>query len=96
MFFTQPLDLVKNRMQMSGKSGPYWPVTFESTEMYPSCTSHLFPYQGEGGKGREHRTSFHAILRILRNEGFLGIYNGSVIELYYIYKCECCIISFAV
>lgn len=46
--FVQPLDLVKNRMQMSG----------------------------EGGKVREHKTSFHAIGRVLRNEGIFGLYNG--------------------
>uniref|UniRef100_A0A914XTX3 Mitochondrial 2-oxoglutarate/malate carrier protein n=1 Tax=Plectus sambesii TaxID=2011161 RepID=A0A914XTX3_9BILA len=47
-FFTQPLDLVKNRMQVSG----------------------------EGGKARDHRTTFHAIRSIFRNEGPLGFYNG--------------------
>ena len=33
---------------------------------------------GEGGAIKEHRTSFHAVARILRNEGFLGIYTGYV------------------
>lgn len=46
--FVQPLDLIKNRMQLSG----------------------------EGGKVREHRTSFHAIARVVRSEGVLGLYNG--------------------
>ncbi|KAI0224844.1 Mitochondrial 2-oxoglutarate/malate carrier protein [Lamellibrachia satsuma] len=46
--FVQPLDLVKNRMQLSG----------------------------EGTKAREHKTSFHAIRSILRNEGFIGMYSG--------------------
>lgn len=46
--FVQPLDLVKNRMQMSG----------------------------EGGAAKEHKTSFHAIRSILRNEGIRGIYSG--------------------
>ncbi|XP_065842563.1 mitochondrial 2-oxoglutarate/malate carrier protein-like [Oscarella lobularis] len=46
--FVQPLDLVKNRMQLSG----------------------------EGGKVKEHRTSFHAIAKIMRSEGFIGVYSG--------------------
>eukprot|EP00106_Octopus_bimaculoides_P012556 XP_014779998.1 PREDICTED: mitochondrial 2-oxoglutarate/malate carrier protein-like [Octopus bimaculoides] len=46
--FVQPLDLVKNRMQLSG----------------------------EGGKAREHKTSFHAIRSILKNEGITGMYTG--------------------
>ncbi|CAH1772442.1 unnamed protein product [Owenia fusiformis] len=46
--FVQPLDLVKNRMQLSG----------------------------EGGKAREHKTSFHALRAILKNEGVTGIYTG--------------------
>ena len=33
---------------------------------------------GEGGKGRDHRTSIHAAMKILRNEGFFGMYNGLV------------------
>ena len=31
---------------------------------------------GEGGQLREHKTSFHAIAKVIRSEGFLGIYNG--------------------
>ncbi|KAL5014746.1 hypothetical protein ScPMuIL_009016 [Solemya velum] len=46
--FVQPLDLIKNRMQLSG----------------------------EGGKVREHKTSFHAIRAILKNEGLTGLYTG--------------------
>lgn len=46
--FVQPLDLVKNRMQMSGV----------------------------GGAVKTHQTSIHAIMSILRNEGFFGVYNG--------------------
>ena len=46
--FVQPMDMVKNRMQMSG----------------------------EGGGIREHKTSFHALAKIFRNEGFRGIYTG--------------------
>ena len=46
--FVQPLDLVKNRMQLSG----------------------------EGAKTREYKTSFHALLSILRAEGLRGIYTG--------------------
>lgn len=45
---TQPLDLVKNRMQMSGL----------------------------GGAVREHKSTVHAIINILRGEGFLAIYTG--------------------
>ncbi|CAI8008665.1 Mitochondrial 2-oxoglutarate/malate carrier protein [Geodia barretti] len=48
VFVTQPLDLIKNRMQLSG----------------------------EGGAVREHKTSFHAISRVIRSEGVLGLYNG--------------------
>ncbi|XP_039997535.1 mitochondrial 2-oxoglutarate/malate carrier protein-like [Xiphias gladius] len=46
--FVQPLDLVKNRMQLSG----------------------------QGTKAREYKTSFHALLSILKNEGVRGIYTG--------------------
>lgn len=46
--FVQPLDLVKNRMQLSGA----------------------------GAKGREYRTSLHALGSILRQEGLRGIYTG--------------------
>nr|XP_014337029.1 PREDICTED: mitochondrial 2-oxoglutarate/malate carrier protein isoform X4 [Bos mutus] len=46
--FVQPLDLVKNRMQLSG----------------------------EGAKTREYKTSFHALISILRAEGLRGIYTG--------------------
>jgi hypothetical protein len=31
---------------------------------------------GEGGATREHKTSFHAISRVIRSEGVLGLYNG--------------------
>ncbi|CAF2194746.1 unnamed protein product [Rotaria magnacalcarata] len=46
--FVHPMDIVKNRMQMSG----------------------------EGGGAREHKTSFHALRAIFRNEGFAGVYAG--------------------
>ena len=46
--FVHPMDVIKNRMQMSG----------------------------EGGATREHKTSFHALTKIFRNEGFRGIYAG--------------------
>jgi solute carrier family 25 oxoglutarate transporter 11 len=49
--FVHPMDVVKNRMQMSG----------------------------EGGTVREHKTSFHALSKIFRNEGFRGIYAGYII-----------------
>ncbi|XP_064384029.1 mitochondrial 2-oxoglutarate/malate carrier protein-like isoform X1 [Halichondria panicea] len=48
VFVTQPLDLIKNRMQLSG----------------------------EGGANRVHKTSFHALVRIVRTEGFFALYNG--------------------
>ena len=48
--FVQPLDLVKNRMQLSG----------------------------QGSKAREYKTSGHALISILRNEGLTGIYTGYV------------------
>ena len=31
---------------------------------------------GEGGGVKEHKTSFHAISRVIRGEGILGLYNG--------------------
>lgn len=46
--FVQPLDLVKNRMQMSGV----------------------------GGAAKAHKSSLHAIVSILRQEGVFGVYNG--------------------
>ncbi|KAI9527201.1 hypothetical protein NQZ68_032782 [Dissostichus eleginoides] len=46
--FVQPLDLVKNRMQLSGV----------------------------GATSREYKTSFHALISILKNEGVGGIYTG--------------------
>ncbi|KAL2079416.1 hypothetical protein ACEWY4_025160 [Coilia grayii] len=46
--FVQPLDLVKNRMQLSG----------------------------QGSKAREYKTSGHAVISILKNEGVSGIYTG--------------------
>ncbi|TMS34195.1 hypothetical protein L596_001834 [Steinernema carpocapsae] len=45
--FVQPLDLVKNRMQLSGTMGK-----------------------------REYRSSFHCLSTIIKNEGFLAVYNG--------------------
>ncbi|KAK2727263.1 mitochondrial 2-oxoglutarate/malate carrier protein-like [Artemia franciscana] len=44
----QPMDLVKNRMQLSGV----------------------------GGAAKEHKTSFHVIKSILKNEGITGMYSG--------------------
>lgn len=44
----QPLDLVKNRMQMSGV----------------------------GSSQKQHKSSFHLILKIVKNEGFFAFYNG--------------------
>ena len=44
----QPMDLVKNRMQVSG----------------------------EGGASKTHKSSLHAMRTVLREEGFLGFYNG--------------------
>lgn len=46
--FVQPLDLVKNRMQLSG----------------------------EGGKAKKHKTSFHVIQSVIRNEGVTALYTG--------------------
>ncbi|CAB3404887.1 unnamed protein product [Caenorhabditis bovis] len=45
--FVQPLDLVKNRMQLSGTTGK-----------------------------KEYRSSFHALTSIIKNEGFMAVYNG--------------------
>ncbi|CAH1131770.1 unnamed protein product [Ceutorhynchus assimilis] len=46
--FVQPLDLLKNRMQMSG----------------------------QGGRTKQHKTSLHVLLDVVRNEGILPLYNG--------------------
>jgi len=46
--FVQPLDLVKNRMQLSGV----------------------------GGKAKEHKSIFHLIKSVLKNEGITGAYAG--------------------
>ena len=68
-------------MQMSGKltccavivknhlTSPH--LIFISTDL-----NVLYLFSGEGGKIREHKTSLHAIGRIVRNEGILGVYNG--------------------
>lgn len=32
--------------------------------------------QGEGGRAREHKTSFHAIKNVIKNEGISGLYVG--------------------
>nr|CAD2198712.1 unnamed protein product [Meloidogyne enterolobii] len=45
--FVQPLDLVKNRMQLSGMQGK-----------------------------REYSSTFHAVRSIVKNEGFIALYNG--------------------
>lgn len=54
------------------------------------CNSHWISYSvhstGEGGKVREHKTSFHAIARVVRNEGVLGFYNGYV---FFFHLCLC-------
>lgn len=36
----------------------------------------IYHVLGEGGALREHKTSFHAISQVVRNEGVLGLYNG--------------------
>jgi solute carrier family 25 oxoglutarate transporter 11 len=46
--FVQPMDLIKNRMQLSG----------------------------EGGGKKVHKTAFHAVANIARQEGVYGLYNG--------------------
>ena len=77
--FVQPLDLVKNRMQLSGKEAPdmFW-FWFYLT----ACRIiTLFLPLGEGGATRQHKTSLHAIVRVIREEGFFGIYNGYVTNL---------------
>ena len=39
------------------------------------CCVYLL-FAGEGGAVKEHKTSFHAIARVVRNEGMFGLYNG--------------------
>ena len=41
---------------------------------------YFFCFAGEGGGVKEHKTSFHALRSILRNEGVTGIYAGSVYD----------------
>jgi len=48
VLFCQPIDVIKNRMQLSG----------------------------EGGKQRDHKTSFHAVANIVKNEGAIALYDG--------------------
>lgn len=50
----QPLDLIKNRMQLSG----------------------------EGGKSRDHTSSFGALKTIMKKEGFKGFYAGMSANLF--------------
>lgn len=40
-------------------------------------------FLGAGGAMREHKTSFHAVVSIVRKEGFLGVYNGYALPLYF-------------
>ncbi len=89
--FVQPLDLVKNRMQLSGKNGfCAWLLTciFMSGFVSQSgCCQGLILLSlvivimsvflsGEKGAAREHKSTFHAIGKIVRNEGVLSVYNG--------------------
>ncbi|XP_062505431.1 mitochondrial 2-oxoglutarate/malate carrier protein-like isoform X2 [Corticium candelabrum] len=37
---------------------------------------------GEGGAVKKNKTSFHALARVLRNEGFLGLYTGLTAGLF--------------
>lgn len=69
--FTQPLDLVKNRMQLSGKD-------FSCLQTKQMLIA-VHPRTGEGGTAREYKTSVHAFFKILRTEGVVGIYNGYVL-----------------
>ena len=66
--FVQPLDLVKNRMQMSGE-------VELSTQLWVWLDT-LASLLGVGGMAREHRSSFHAFGKILRSEGLFAMYNG--------------------
>ncbi|XP_060526668.1 mitochondrial 2-oxoglutarate/malate carrier protein-like [Cylas formicarius] len=54
VLFVHPLDLMKNRMQMSGL----------------------------GVRTKEHRTTFHLMVHIIRNEGLLALYNGFTAGLF--------------
>ena len=44
--------------------------------VYTCTCTNVFHRAGEGGKVREHKTSLHAIGRVVRSEGILGLYNG--------------------
>ena len=40
----------------------------------------IFSTLGEGGAARQHKTSLHAIGKVIREEGFFGVYNGYALD----------------
>ena len=79
----QPLDLVKNRMQLSGT----YCLPFEwfhhslATCEFALLIAVLYhfihsPNAGVGGAAKEHKTSYHVIRAVIKNEGISGMYAG--------------------
>lgn len=65
VMFVHPFDLVKNRMQLSGK--------------YSSLSAngaHTHSQVGQGGIGRVYNTSIHAAASVISNEGAFAVYKG--------------------
>lgn len=70
--FVQPLDLVKNRMQLSGR----FFSLFDSIISDFSNNYHISHQTGVGGKAKEHKTSIHVLRAVVKNEGITGLYAG--------------------
>src|SRR5699024_5629300 len=68
--FVQPLDLVKNRMQLSGMSH------LSEKILLSLIITMVILFVGAGGKAKEHKTSLHVLRAVIRNEGVFALYNG--------------------
>lgn len=66
--FVQPLDLVKNRMQLMGM----FLLLFNTKTLF----YFNFLFTGAGGAAKEHKTSFHVLRAVIKNEGIFALYNG--------------------
>lgn len=63
--FVQPLDLVKNRLVFIKLNDKIW------------IRKDRMQLSGMQGK-REYSSTFHAVRSIVRNEGFVALYNGEI------------------